>query len=114
MAEGPQVHPLARGTPLSKIPQKGDDNARDDAKIQPTVASWGEPSPSVARALSDLEKECLAAIALALPSSWVVVVEPPFGQVAIMPVQERHRFHRCFVASGKQRRIFRDDGTRVA
>jgi hypothetical protein len=59
--------------------------------------------------LSDLEAECLAAIALALPASWVVVIEPPFGQVAIMPVAERHRFHRCWVASGAQRRIYRDD-----
>jgi hypothetical protein len=38
-----------------------------------------------------------------------VTVEPPYGQVAITPVTERHRFHRCWVASGSQRRIFRDD-----
>lgn len=69
----------------------------------------GDASPSVARALSDLEKESLAAIALALPASWVVAVEPPYGQVTITPVAERHRFHRCWVASGSQRRIFRDD-----
>jgi hypothetical protein len=68
-----------------------------------------EASPSVARALSELEAECLAAIALALPSSWVVVIEPPFGQVAITPVSERPRFHRSWVASGSQRRIYRDD-----
>jgi hypothetical protein len=80
-------------------------------KIKPTVATREEPVPSVARALSDLERECLAAIALALPASWVVCVEPPFGQVSITPVQERHRFHRCFVASGSQRRIFREDGS---
>lgn len=73
------------------------------------MATEGEHSPSVARALSDLEAECLAAIALALPASWVVQVEPPYGQVAIMPVTERHRFHRCWVASGSQRRVFRDD-----
>jgi hypothetical protein len=39
-----------------------------------------------------------------------VTVEPPFGQIAITPVLERHRFHRCWVASGSQRRIYRDDG----
>lgn len=78
-------------------------------KIQTTMASWGEHSPSVARALSDLERECLAAIALALPASWVVTIEPPHGQIAITPVAERNRFHRCWVASGSQRRIFRDD-----
>lgn len=79
-------------------------------KIQPTVGVQGEQSPSVARALSDLERECLAAIALSLPASWVVAVEPPYGQVAITPVAERHRFHRCWVASGSERRIFHDDG----
>lgn len=73
------------------------------------MATEGRDSPSVARALSDLEKECLAAIALALPASWVVTVEPPYGQVSITPVAERNRFHRCWVASGAQRRIFRDD-----
>jgi hypothetical protein len=78
-------------------------------KIKPTMASRGETSPSVARALSDLEKESLAAIALALPASWVVTVEPPHGQIAITPVAERHRFHRSWVASGSQRRIYRDD-----
>jgi hypothetical protein len=77
------------------------------------MATPGEPAPSVARALSDLERECLAAIALALPASWVVTIEPPHGQVSITPVAERHRFHRCWVASGSQRRIFRDDGLAV-
>ncbi len=81
----------------------------NSAKIQPNVGVRGEASPSVARALSDLEKECLAAIALAIPASWVVTVEPPFGQLSIAPVTERHRFHRCWVASGSQRRIYRDD-----
>lgn len=78
-------------------------------KLKSTMGTPGRDSPSVARALSDLEKECLAAIALALPASWVVTIEPPHGQVAIVPVAERHRFHRCWVASGDQRRIFRDD-----
>lgn len=55
----------------------------------------------------------LAALALALPASWVVCVEPPHGQIAITPVAERHRFHRCWVADGHQRRIFRDDGRPV-
>lgn len=81
-----------------------------DVKIQPTVAPREGTVPSVARALDDLERECLAAIALSLPASWVVVIEPPFGQVAITPVAERHRFHRCWVGSGSQRRIFRDNG----
>lgn len=69
----------------------------------------GEASPSVARALSELEAECMAAIALALPASWVVQIEPPHGQLSIVPVLERHRFHRCWVASGDQRRIYRED-----
>lgn len=73
-----------------------------------------EASPSVARALSELEAECLAAIALAIPASWVVTVEPPYGQLAISPVEERNRFHRCWVASGGQRRIYRDNGLTAA
>jgi hypothetical protein len=83
-----------------------------DVKIQPNVGVRGGNSPSVARALSELEAECLAAIALALPASWVVSVEPPHGQLAITPVAERHRFHRCWVASGHERRIYRDDALR--
>lgn len=82
-------------------------------KIKPAVATTGETSPSVARALSALEQECLAAIALALPASWVVTIEPPHGQVAITPVAERNRFHRCWVASGSQRRIYRDNALRL-
>lgn len=87
----------------------GDALARNEAKIETNVARRGETSPSVARALSELESECLAAIALALPSSWVVSVEPPFGQISITPVEGRKRFHRSWVASGSQRRIYRDN-----
>jgi hypothetical protein len=29
-------------------------------------------------------------------------------------VSERHRFHRCWVASGAQRRIYRDNAFRPA
>jgi hypothetical protein len=81
-----------------------------EPKIQDNVAVREAASASVASALSDLEREALAAIALAIPASWVVTLEPPFGQVSISPVSERHRFHRCWVASGSQRRIYRDDG----
>lgn len=94
----------------SEIPQKGDDKTAVTSQDPARVGVRGEHSPSVARALSDLERECLAALALSLPASWVVVIEPPYGQVAITPVKERHRHHRCWVASGSQRRIFKDDG----
>lgn len=97
-----------------EIPRLGDAHNTVARQDQAHMATVGEHSPSVARALSDLEAECLAAIALALPSSWVVVVEPPFGQISITPVQERHRFHRTWVASGSQRRIYRDDGLTAA
>lgn len=56
----------------------------------------------------------LAATALSLPASWVVCVEPPHGQLSITPVSERHRFHRCWVADGAQRRIYRDDARGIA
>lgn len=93
----------------SKIPLTGDALASIDRKIESIAHVREAASASVARALSDLEAECLAAIALALPASWVVTIEPPHGQVAITPVAERSRFHRCWVASGSQRRIYRDD-----
>lgn len=96
-----------------QIPLLGDAQIVMDANLQPNVGVRGDISPSVARALSDLERECLAAIALALPASWVVTVEPPHGQLAITPVAERHRFHRCWVASGHERRIYRDDSLRA-
>lgn len=95
------------------IPQKGDDKVTVRRQDRAHMATVGRDSPSVARALSDLERECLAAIALSLPASWVVTIEPPHGQVAITPVAERHRFHRCWVASGSQRRVFRDDALRI-
>lgn len=85
---------------------------RNPVKIESAVPPRGEISPSVARALTDLEAEMLAALALALPASWVVTVEPPHGQISISPVSERKRFHRCWVADGSQRRIFRDDTCR--
>jgi hypothetical protein len=91
------------------IPRKGDAGIVICGQDQAHMATSGRHSPSVARALSDLEREALAAIALALPASWVVTVEPPHGQVSISPVMERNRFHRCWVASGSQRRIYRDD-----
>jgi len=50
----------------------------------------------------------LADTALRLPTSWVVTIEPPFGQLAITPVRQRPRFHRCWVASGAERRIYHD------
>lgn len=93
----------------SKIPLSGDALASIGHKIESIAHVREAASASVARALSDLEAECLAAIALALPASWVVTVEPPHGQIAITPVAERNRFHRCWVASGSQRRIYRDD-----
>lgn len=66
--------------------------------------------PSVARTLGSEEVKSLAALALALPHGWVVVVEPPYGQLAITPRVGRRRFHRAWVASGDGRRIYRDCG----
>ena len=67
-------------------------------------------SPSVARSLSLLEQRDLAAIALGLPSTWCVQIEPPFGQLAITPKAGRRRYHRAWVADPATRRIARDDG----
>jgi hypothetical protein len=86
----------------------GIDNARERLTIKPIVATWAGHRPSAARALSSFEAEQLAATARALPEDWVVVVEPPHGQLAITPNAGRHGFHRCWVASGALRRISRD------
>jgi len=78
--------------------------------LKSTMPPWGGNSPSVARSLSAPERDDLAALALSLPASWVVVVEPPYGQLAITPSKERRRYHRAWVASGERRRIFHDNG----
>lgn len=56
------------------------------------------------------EAEQLATTACALPDSWCVVIEPPFGQLALTPLAERRIYHRAHVASVALRRIFHDDG----
>jgi hypothetical protein len=56
------------------------------------------------------EAEQLIATARTLPTSWCLVVEPPFGQLAITPSAERRIYHRCHVAAVAVGRIFRDDG----
>lgn len=71
-------------------------------------ASRGRVSPSVARSLSRPEAEQLIATARGLPPTWVVAIEPPYGQLAISPVNQRYRHHRCFVASVAAGRIYRD------
>jgi hypothetical protein len=80
--------------------------------LKGVAATRGRHSPSVARSLSALEAADLAWIATALPPDWVVTVEPPFGQLAISPANERRRHHRCWVASPRNRTIFRDAGWR--
>lgn len=64
--------------------------------------------PSVARGLHALEADALKAIALALPETWCVVVEPPYGQLAITPIAERRRFLRAWLASSAWGKITRE------
>lgn len=92
----------------------GLDRIRRGAKIEPVAATWGEHSPSVARALSRSDVADLAAIANGLPESWVVTIEPPHGQLAIVPIAQRRRYHRAYVASRKLGRIYRDSGLDAA
>jgi hypothetical protein len=70
----------------------------------------GRISPSAARALSPIETTDLKALALALPESWGVFLEPPHGQVAIAPLSGRHHFHRCWMAARRFGKITRDNG----
>jgi hypothetical protein len=58
--------------------------------------------------LSVAERDDLIAVAVSLPDSWVAALEPPYGQLAITPVDERRRYHRCWVASAAARRLARD------
>lgn len=84
-------------------------NNASDVKLKSIMPPWGERSPSVARSLSDLEADDVKAIALALPTSWQVAIEPPHGQLAISPRNGAKRFHRCWVASASLGRIVHDD-----
>jgi hypothetical protein len=54
------------------------------------------------------EREQLKSVACALPDSWVVSMEPPHGQLAISPIAERRRYHRCWVGSVALGRLYRD------
>lgn len=74
------------------------------------VANPGKPSPSAARTLSSSEVYDLQTVAAALPSGWVVTLQPPYGQLTIEPAVGRRRFHRCWVGSIDLRRLFRDSG----
>lgn len=80
------------------------------SKSRPVRGVEGRGSPSVARSLSISEQRDLVALAKSIPSTWAVVVEPPYGQLAITPLAERKRFHRCWVASVAAGRIYHDDG----
>jgi hypothetical protein len=88
------------------------DGCRTHAKIQTVGAHLQRDSPSVARSLSTSEAADLAAIAKALPLEWCVLIEPPFGQLAIMPIREAGHYHRCHVASASWGAIRRASGLR--
>ena len=74
-------------------------------KIKTNVATWGEQSPSVARPLSASEAAELAATALALPESWVLTIEPSWGQLSIHPRAEARYRGMVWVADPVTRRI---------
>lgn len=93
-----------------KIPQKGDAPRARLAKINRVSGRRGEISPSAARALSDPEREALIDLAKSLPDTWAVQLEPPHGQVAIVPLACRRRFHGCWIAAARYRRLVRDNG----
>jgi hypothetical protein len=76
--------------------------------LQTVGAHLREDSPSAARSLSALEATDLAAVALSLPDSWCVALEPPYGQMAIGPLAGRRRFHRCHIAASKWGAVRRD------
>lgn len=91
------------------IPQKGDARFAIRTKIKPVATNRGKDSSSAARSLSALEASDLVATAAGLPESWGVRIEPPYGQLAILPLSGRRRYHRAWIAARRYGRIARDD-----
>lgn len=91
------------------IPQKGEARFAGGPKIEPVAATRGRISSSAARPLSALEASDLIATAAGLPESWCVRLEPPHGQLAILPLSGRRRYHRAWIAARRYSRIGRDD-----
>lgn len=57
--------------------------------------------------LSALEREDIAAVALALPEGWIVQLEPPHGQMAITPRVGAPQYVACWSADRESRRMTR-------
>lgn len=79
-------------------------------KIKTEMPPRGENCPSVARALTGSEADQIIATARAIPLSWVLTIEPPYGQLSLSPIAERPVRHRCFIASPSWGSIRRDNG----
>lgn len=62
-------------------------------------------SPSVARALEPGEIEDLRALGPTIPLSHRVVIEPPYGQLALTPRAEGVRYYRVWVVDPVTMRI---------
>lgn len=83
---------------------------RTALKIKTEMPPRGENCPSAARALSVTEAAEIIATARTIPLSWVLTVEPPYGQLSLSPIAERPVRHRCFIASPSWGSIRRDNG----
>jgi hypothetical protein len=55
------------------------------ARLEPVGDDRGRESPSAARTFSPGAIAQIAAVARALPASWCVAIEPPYGQLVITP-----------------------------
>lgn len=67
------------------------------------TADPGKHSASAASTFSAFERSELVATALGLPSTWVVTVEPPYGQIRIEPVKGAHWKAETLVATPRGR-----------
>ena len=77
------------------------------ATIKNVVAAGKGTVPSAARRLSVLEAHELGETAMALPDGWVVTVEAPYGQLALVPAANVRWHTGCFVADRRSRRVTR-------
>jgi len=70
--------------------------------------TWESAVSPAGRGLQAREASDLATLAKALPESWAVQLEPPYGQVSIGPFEERRRYVRCWVAARATMCIFKE------
>jgi hypothetical protein len=76
-------------------------------KLKRVMVPGTSSVPSAARRLQAFEVQQLADTARALPAGWVVAVEAPHGQLALLPRDGLHRQSLTWVADGEASKCYR-------